>query len=333
MAVWDNYMNEYKTSQEYLNNQKWQNATIQDVANKYGFNFSQDYANQQAEVAAQAKRNEQQAAQRQNASANTNNIRSINDSLREGVIGTENSTFQQYLAQRQQQANKGINAGLQADQNLRLNMNAQSVLGGFYRDAARNKAAENERFTLENQKISEALAQVESEKNLQSTKLYQDMLAQGYGILGTERGYYNDLDSKVYGQTQDKLANYYREQELALQRARVAADRAAKDATTSSTPTGQAAELLAEFNDAKTAGANTLADKYLANTSARLNAGRSVARKPIEELDIVKRYLPNTINPRLDRSLSVWEKNKIDPLSAVPAKTKSKKKSKKKKKK
>lgn len=311
MAVWDQYMADYNNSAEHQNAVKWQNATINDVASKYGFNFSQDYANQQAEVAAQAKRNDQQAAQRTNQSANQLNTRYINDSLKEGVIGTERSAFQQYLDQRQQQANGGLNSGIQADQNLRLSMNAQQALAGFYRDAGRQRSEEQQRFTLENQRIAEALALIEQEKGAQAAKLYQDLLTQGYGLLGQERGWYNDLDTKKYGQTQDKLSNYYKEQELALAKARAAAQKAAQQAAAQQAAQKAANDKYNEYLKAKTAGKNTAADVYYANKSAQLNAGRSLARLPVEQTSVVQKYLPNTINPRTDTSLDPYTRGKI----------------------
>lgn len=220
----ETYKNNYNSSAERQNSLKWQNATINDVAKKYGFNFSKDYANQQAESVAQAQRNQYNAAQRTNKSANMQTMKELDSNLKDGIVGTENTFFQNYLAQRQNQANRGINSGMQADQDLRLGMNQQSVLAGLYRDTNNNRAKEMDRFNNQSLEIQEALALVEQQKLTEAEKLYQEMITRGYGMLGTERSWYNTLDQQRYGQYQDDINLWYKEQD------RLAAERAAAEA-------------------------------------------------------------------------------------------------------
>jgi hypothetical protein len=214
----------YNGSQERQNSLKWQNATIQDVAKKYGFDFSKGYANKQAEAVAQAQRNSINNSTRQNQAMYGQNMRQINGDLKAGVVGTENNFFQTYLQQRQQQSNRGINSGMQADQNMRLGMNQQSVLADIYRDTANNKSKESDRYSNEAMKLQDALALVEQQKITEAEKMYQELLTRGYGMLGTERSWYNTLDQQAYGKYRDAQADA----EAAA--ARAAAQRAAKQA-------------------------------------------------------------------------------------------------------
>jgi hypothetical protein len=225
----ETFKTQYQNSQERQNSLKWQNATINDVAKKYGFNFSKDYANQQAEAVAAAQRNQYNSAARQNQSTNMQTMKELDTNLKDGIVGTENTFFQNYLQQRQNQANRGLNAGVQADQDLRLGMNQQSVLAGLYRDTNNARSKEMDRFNNQALDITEALALVEKQKLTEAEKLYQEMITKGYGILGTERGWYNTLDQQAYGRYQDDINLWYKEQDrLAQEAARAEAARRAR---------------------------------------------------------------------------------------------------------
>jgi hypothetical protein len=334
MAVPQDYVNQYNNSAAKANSQKWQNATVDDLSKKYGFDFSRNYANQQAEVEAQAKRNAQQSASRENQSLNKQTMNQIQSGLREGVVGTEHNFFNTYLQQRQAQANRGMNAGFQADQNLRLGMNQQKEMAGLYRDANLARSKESDRYNNASMTIQEAMAFIESEKLANANKMYQDGRVQGYGLLGNERDYYRQMGSDEWGRTQDNIRNYYSSEELQMAKdkfawekqmeaARQAQARAAAAARSKSSgsggggggstakATGAAANYVAAFQQAKTAGGNTAADKYAASKSKALNSNQSVVRLPMESVGAIARYLPNTINPNTDKSLSFWERNKI----------------------
>jgi hypothetical protein len=254
---------------------KWQNATINDVAKKYGFDFSKGYANKQAEAVAQAQRNSIGNSTRQNQAMYGQNMRQINGDLKAGVVGTENNFFQTYLQQRQQQANRGINAGMQADQNVRLGMNQQSVLADIYRDTANNKSKESDRYSNEAMRLQDALALVEQQKITEAEKMYQELLTRGYGMLGTERSWYNTLDQQAYGKYRDAQADA----EAAA--ARAAAERAQRAAQQRASQQAAAQQsklndLYASYNQAKGTPAQTPIQKYY-NTPA-INAVNQLKR-------------------------------------------------------
>lgn len=309
----ETYQNQYNSSQERQNNLQWQNATINDVANKYGFRFDKGYADQQAETAAQAQRNAYNDASRQNQTLYDQTIRDINSGLKDGVIGTENNFFQQYLKQRQSQVNSGINAGMQADQDLRLGMNQQGVLAGLYRDANNNKSKEQSRYNNEVQRISEAMAQVERERQSTAEKLYQELLSQGYGLLGQERSWFNTLDNQRYGQYQDQINNWYKEQDLAIRKqeaaraaaARAAQEKAARDAALKAAQQSQLAKQLANYNKTRAAQAQTPLDRYYSDP----NIQRVEALK--QSNPSTYRYFGNPLPPAQNPSLSAWDKMKM----------------------
>jgi hypothetical protein len=227
----ETFKTNYQNSAERQNSLKWQNATINDVAKKYGFNFSKDYANQQAEAVAAAQRNQYNSAARQNQTTNMQTMKELDSNLKDGIVGTENTFFQNYLQQRQNQANRGLNAGIQADQDVRLGMNQQSVLAGLYRDTNNARSKEMDRFNNQSLDITEALALVEKQKLTEAEKLYQELITKGYGMLGTERGWYNTLDQQAYGKYQDDINLWYKEQDrLAQEAERAARARAAQQA-------------------------------------------------------------------------------------------------------
>lgn len=267
------YEKNYLNSAERKNSQTWQNATINDVAKKYGFNFSKDYANQQTEATAQAQRNIQNNSQRQNQSLNQQTINQINSDLKQGIVGTENNFFQTYLQQRQNQANRGINSGMQADQDLRLGMNQQSVLADMYRATANNRSKEMDRFNNESQKITDALALIEQQKAADSEKMYQDLLTKGYGMLGTERGWYNTLDQQQYGKYQDQINNWYKEQEYLMEQQRLAEERAAR----------ARAEKAARDRAAAQAAQQSAIQKQLQAYQAQIAKQSSSVQTPIQK--------------------------------------------------
>ena len=159
MATYDNY----KNTQEYKNSQTYQNQTINDIANKYGFNFSRDYANQQANTIASGQKNAQEAARRENESANKLNTQRILDDYRGAAKSLDKGYFQQFLNQGQSQVNRGLDRGLAADQNLRLAMNKQAELADVWRTRNQANQEASMRFSNTNQTILDALSQIEKE--------------------------------------------------------------------------------------------------------------------------------------------------------------------------
>ncbi len=282
------YATNYNNSQERKNSQTWQNATINDVAKKYGFNFSKDYANQQTETVAQAQRNLQNNAQRQNQSLNQQTMNQINSDLKQGIVGTENNFFQTYLQQRQNQANRGINSGMQADQDLRLGMNQQGVLADMYRDANNNKAKEMDRFNNESLKVNDSLALIEQQRITEAEKLYQDLLTKGYGMLGTERGWYNSLDQQQYGKYQDQINNWYKEQDYLMEQQRMAEERAAR----------ARAEKAARDQAAAQAAQQSAIQKQLQAYQAQL------AKQAAPQLTPIQKYTYTPAQTQVDRRVA-----------------------------
>lgn len=213
------------------------NATISDIAKKYGFDFSRDYANRQAEALAQAERNAYQNSLRQNQSLYEQNLRQIDTGIRNASNALDHEFFQQMLNQQQSQVNTGLNAGIAADQDLRLAMNKQAQLGSVYSQAENARQAELSRYSNEALRLREALDLVEKQRQANAEKMYQELLRQGYDILSNDRSYYNQVAGMEWQRYADMIAQQLQERQLeqqrqleearlALQRQQMAAQRA-----------------------------------------------------------------------------------------------------------
>jgi hypothetical protein len=175
--------------------QAYQGGTIQSVAGKYGLNISHAYADNQANVAAQAQINAQNAAKRENVSSNKLNMQQIIDGYRSGASSLDKGYFQQFLNQGQSQVNRGLTGGMVADQNTRLAMNKQGELAGLWRTRNQATATEGQRYANTAQTIAEALTQIQKEKAANAEKMYQDNLYKGYDVLSSDRNYGLQLDN------------------------------------------------------------------------------------------------------------------------------------------
>lgn len=202
-------MKNYQNSANYKQSQGMINASIGDISKKYGFDFSREYANRQAEAEAQAKRNAYNSSIRENDTFNKQTMGRISADVKSANSNIDNSYFQQYLQQRQQQANNGINSGIMADQNLRLGMAQQGELADVYRDSNLARQEESQRFSNESIRLKEALGLVEQEKLSKSEQLYQDRLGQAYGFLSQERQFGLQLDQNEWKKLQDKLQSQF----------------------------------------------------------------------------------------------------------------------------
>jgi hypothetical protein len=214
--------NYYNTAQ-YKNAQAMQNETIPGLAQKYGFDFSQGYANNQAETAAQAQRLAQQAAQRDNQSMHDLTSHQILNDYNNGARSLDQSYFMNYMNQAQNQSNRGLNGGLVADQNLRLGMNKQNDVGKLWQDRNQATMQENSRYGNTSKTINDALAQIEKEKSANAQKMYQDLLSQAYGVLSSDRSYGLQLDNSAWGKYQDMFSNDMAQKQLAASRAAASA--------------------------------------------------------------------------------------------------------------
>lgn len=179
--------NQFYSSQARKNWESWLNATIDDLARKYGFDFSRGYAERQAEAEAAKARAAYQDSLRRTQSDYEQRLAQIEQGIRDAVRGLEQNFFTNMLQQQQAQANTGINAGIAADQNLRLGMSAQSALADVYGQANLDRARAARDWSLESQRLREALDLVEQERLARAEQLYQDLLQRGYSMLQQER--------------------------------------------------------------------------------------------------------------------------------------------------
>lgn len=137
---------------------KMQNATLKDLQDKYGFDYSREYANRMAELEAQKKQTGYQ-----------NQLENMDSDLKMYSQKLDTDYYQKFLEAMQQQANNGRNAGIQADANLRLNFNKQQQMANFL-----------EKDRVKRSQIENDLAQLPYEEQLRAEQLYQDRLNQGF---------------------------------------------------------------------------------------------------------------------------------------------------------
>lgn len=159
---------------------KSETATIEDLAKKYGFDYSREYAKRQAEAEAQAKRNAVEDAKRKNASNRDVNLKAIDNNVMGAADALDRNYFQKYMSQAQDQVNNGLNGGLAADQDLRLAMARQAALGDVYRDANLGKMKENERFTNDDLRLAEEMGLIDQSALAREDSLFNDRLNQAF---------------------------------------------------------------------------------------------------------------------------------------------------------
>lgn len=141
-----------------FNQYRTQTATIEDLQRKYGFDYSREYAARQAEAEARARRD-----------AIANQQRGVEANVEGSVDALDRNYFLQGLQQQQAQANRGLNAGIAADQNLRMAMSRQAAMGDIYRDA-----------NLERMRLLDELGRVEVERLAREDALFNERLQQGF---------------------------------------------------------------------------------------------------------------------------------------------------------
>lgn len=131
---------------------------INELARKYGFDYSRKYAEKQANVKAQAQK-DALASQRERLEYETE---SAKEDLTHGY-------FKKYLEQRQELSDRGMNAGIAAESNLKLEMSKQHDLADILANAQ-----------LRNQELDRNEAQIERERLAYIEQLYNDRLQQGF---------------------------------------------------------------------------------------------------------------------------------------------------------
>ena len=104
-----NYMNQQKQTENFhqsaqqdqvnFDDYRTESATIEDLAKKYGFDYSRDYAKTQAEAEAQAKRNAISEAERRNTSNRDVNMKGIDNNLMSMAENLDRDYFQKYMQQ------------------------------------------------------------------------------------------------------------------------------------------------------------------------------------------------------------------------------------------
>lgn len=284
--------NYYNTTQ-YKNAQALQNSSMDSISKKYGFDFSRNYANNQAETMAQAQRNAQNAAKRENESANKLNLQRITDDYRSGAKSLDRGYFQQYLGQGQSQTNRGLTGGMVADQNLRLAMNKQGELADLWRDRNRSTQEESMRFSNTNQTIMDALAQIEKERGAYAEQLYQDGLFKGYNVISQDRNYGLQLDNMTWGRYQDMLDDERARAALAASRSRGGGG--GSGGARSTTP-------VTPYTAAKSSGSQSALGKYY-NTPA-INAVEGLKAK--QPNNYALNYTFKAPTPPAQSTLSPW---------------------------
>lgn len=141
-----------------LNKYRTEMATIRDLEKKFGFDYSRDYAERQAEILAQAQRDAIQTARER-----------ADYELQSAQTDLEHDFFQQFREQQQQLVDSGLNAGIAAERELRLDMNRQHALADILANAQ-----------LYNQELDRNLSQVERERLAYAEQLYNERLAQAF---------------------------------------------------------------------------------------------------------------------------------------------------------
>lgn len=201
-----------------------QDATLADVAKKYGIDLSQGYANSQAAAQFKGQQdslnnslsldkadyntqlqallnsyNQQQDSinqeSTQNQNLNAQNLKAIADTLNSGLASTDQSYFLKGLDNAQQLENNGINAGLASDSNLRLAMNKQNAVGALDNTASQQKGAESNRYSQQVTALANALRQANA-----------DYSTQQQGAYNTYTGQTKDLQSKLADLPQQQAA-------------------------------------------------------------------------------------------------------------------------------
>lgn len=205
---------QYKNSQAAQDAQKWNNASISDIAAKYGFDYSRDYAKQQAEAEAQALRNANLDAQRRNESNSKVGKQNIDNNLMNMVEALDRNYFQKMMGQQQDQVETGMNAGIASDQDLRMQMARQAEMGSSYRDANLGKMQIDENFNLNDLRLAEAMGLIDQQSLAREDSLYNDRLQQGYGQLMNEREMSNALDQQMWGRSQAEIDRALNQQNI-----------------------------------------------------------------------------------------------------------------------
>ena len=153
------------TAEVNLNSYRTTSASVNDISKKYGIDYSREYAQRQAEAAAQAKRTGLQTQLKQTDTG----VRNASDAI-------DKSYFQKGLQQAQSNVNGGVNAGLANETNLRLGMNRQAEIADMQREAQTAR-----------QGINQQLTDVETARVAQEEQMYQERMQQAIALIQQDR--------------------------------------------------------------------------------------------------------------------------------------------------
>lgn len=134
-------------------------TTIKDIEKKYGFDFSRNYAEQQAKAEYQSKRDEIQTAR--------DRLAYESEQAKEGL---QHDYFHKFRDESQSLANRGMNAGIAAEGYTQLDFKRQ-------RDLASILSEEQ----LKQQELDRRASTIEKEEQMKAESIYNERLSQGFG--------------------------------------------------------------------------------------------------------------------------------------------------------
>lgn len=153
------------TAEINFNQYKTTSASVNDISKKYGIDYSRQYAQRQAEAAAQAKR-----------TGLNNQLKQTETGVRNATDAIDKTYFQKGLSQAQSNVNGGVNAGLANESNLRLGMNRQAEMADMQREAQTARTG-----------INQQLTDVETARVAQEEQMYQERLQQAISLIQQDR--------------------------------------------------------------------------------------------------------------------------------------------------
>lgn len=221
-------------AQVNLNQYRTELATIEDIAKKYGFDFSREYAQRQAEVLAQAQRDEIETSRERQQWETERAQQEL-----------EHDYFQEYLQQRQALADTGLNAGIAAERDLRLEMNRQYALADILANSQ-----------LYNQELDRRLATIAAEEQAYAERLYNERLQQGFA---------NALDYSRFIQSENQWLA-----QMAMQQRAQAVEEAWREYEFNNMSAAERAKLLA---DAEKFGMEMAWERYKFDAGLAFEAG------------------------------------------------------------
>jgi hypothetical protein len=190
----------------------------------------------------------------------------------------------------------------------------QNRRGGFYSGGLDYQLAENLRNTQNSQS---AITRDINDKNQAILGEYNTIASQAANQIKQLEMQAPDTIRQRVNEELQKLRQLQMEEErwalekqlkqLQIQQQRSGGSRSGGGSRSSGSSSKQT-PIAQQYNEAKSKSSspNTLIDKYYTNQRSELNKGRSLARRPVEEI------FPNLIaSPQQNKNLNVYERNKL----------------------